>query len=617
MADGVLPVASLLDTPLLPDALRILAENSPNQVAVRLGETALTFAETDRAASGFAAALAERIGSAGSVVAMSSVLHPEFAIAYYGTLRSGNVVLPLSPLLREGDLGRVLTESSAAAAVLNDSMTAAVARASATPEHLLCFGNADRANSVAALAAGPVGALTELEPDAVACIHFTSGTTGQSKGVRLTHRNIAVNAVQVAEAHGVTGTSVTFNHLPSYHPMHLNSALIAGATQVLCLVPDPVATIGLAAGVTHYYSMPFRLARLATDPRLADLKLPGCEVILSGGSALSPVHAETLRAQFGIPVVQGYGLAETAPLVLSDGPAAPRPGSVGQVVRDTEVRVVDLTTREPLPVGERGEVEVRGPQVMRGYLGRPDGDGIGADGWLPTGDVGCLDEDGYLFLVDRIKDVFKRDNWLVSPTEIEAELLRHPGVADCAVVDQPDEFAGAVAAALIVPAGDEWVPRAGEIAAEFNAAQPYYKHLEHVELTRAIPRSPNGKLVRRELREALSSVRGSQNPGTALLGADTVVTFISKFTVKGEPEEFEKVFTEHAQYMAEQPGFVAYQMVRSLRDPKVYLNIGQWVDANAHKAVVTSPEFQAHVKKFVELVDVEADLYSTVSEASA
>jgi long-chain acyl-CoA synthetase len=191
-----------------------------------------------------------------------------------------------------------------------------------------------------------------------------------------------------------------------------------------------------------------------------------------------------------------------SPLTHADSPIRPAPGSVGRAVRDTDCRIVDLDTRAVLPAGGRGEIQVRGPQRMVGYLDPDQPDGIDADGWLSTGDIGRLDDEARLFVVDRIKDVFKCDNWLVAPSEIEAVLAGHPGVADCAVVDVPDRFRGGVAGAALVL-------RPGAVAAEVarwaNERLPEFQHVHAVAVLGQIARSPGGKVRRGELRELLAA----------------------------------------------------------------------------------------------------------------
>jgi long-chain acyl-CoA synthetase len=165
---------------------------------------------------------------------------------------------------------------------------------------------------------------------------------------------------------------------------------------------------------------------------------------------------------------------------------------------------VNVDTREVVPFGTRGEIQVRGPQLMRGYLGRDEGQDFDADGWFSTGDIGYIDEDGFLFVVDRLKDTFKCDNWLVSPSEIERILLRHPAVSDCVVFDHPDDISGAVAYALVIPSGDA---DPGELAEFVNKQVPYYEQIQHITLVDEIARSATGKVQRRDVRDRFLATR--------------------------------------------------------------------------------------------------------------
>lgn len=609
---------------LLSDAARrhgdrtaIRAASTGDPDAAGTDDAGTTFAELDAAATRWAAVLRRHTGDDRAVVALVSPLSAGFVAAFHGIVRSGNIVAPVNPLLRADELRHLLGLTRARVAVVTAPVAAELRRIRDELPHLTEVvdlgepGNADPAPRE------PAGA----GADDTACLQFTSGTTGPPKAAMLTHRNLLVNAAQVAEAHRLGPDSVVLNHLPKYHLMHMNSALLAGATQVLCTDPDPVAAVHAANhhGATHFYSIPMRLIRLAADDRLGDLALRTTRMIASGGAALPAPAAETLRARLGVPVFQGYGLAETSPLTHSDGPDRPRPGSVGPVVRGTECRIVGVDSRAVLPTGHTGEVQVRGPQVMRGYLADgADAEGpVASDGWLSTGDVGRLDEDGFLFLVDRVKDVFKCDNYLVSPSEVERVLRAHPAVADCAVFEYPDPVSGAVCGAFLVPAGGPAADGAEStgtyvrgVLAEVNAELPYYQHIKVAEAVHAVPRSANGKIQRSRLRDALVRLRAARpHPGgTPMSTADDQVVAITKFTLRKEPAEFEQAFREHAAFMRGRPGFHRAQMVRSTRSPEVYINIGWWQDAESYLAVLRSDEFRGHLGMFAELADVEPQM---------
>lgn len=495
------------------------AARRPDAVALRGADgTELTYAAFDNQVSACAAALREAAGGPDAVIALGAVLDPAFAVAFFGIARSGNIIAVAGPLLREDGLAHVIGTAGATAAIVSPAMYPLVARVAGRLPALRTIVLTSRGEQDSGeaphlpvlselIAPGPAAPAAHADPaslDRVACVQFTNGTTGPPKGVRLTHGNLTVNAMQTAWAHQLSESSVLLNALPIFHTMHLTASVAAAATQVLAAPGDSVAAVRLAATVraTHYYSLPVLLARLAADPRLADLRAPSLRGILSGGSALQPEVRQALAAHFGVPVVQGYGLAEASPLTHCDLLTAPRPGSCGPAVAGTECRIVDVDTGTALPPGAKGEIQVRGPQLMLGYLGRERSLDLAPGGWLRTGDVGYRDQDGYLFLVDRIKDVFKCDNYLVSPSQIESVLRQHPMVADCAVVDEPDELSGAVACGVVVPAADGLQPR--ELIDFVAARLPYYEQVRRIEVVDALPRTANGgKVLRRELRERL------------------------------------------------------------------------------------------------------------------
>ena len=498
---------------------RLAAAQAGNRCAIRTPARDLSYAELDTLVSRCARGLRALTGSSPAVVGVAAVLDPAFAVAYYGVARSGNVSAIVNPFLKEGGLVHVLRSAGARVAIVTpELLRTLLPLRSQLPRlrHLVLITagrttvdadvptltdiavQADVRDPADPGAGGPTGS-----PDDLACILFTSGTTGAPKAVPLTHQNLIVNAAQMIHAHDIGGTSVMLNYLPTFHMMHLNAATTAAATQVLYHGDDVAGSIRVAneQQVTHFHSLPMRLSRLAADPHLDELALRTTRALFSGGSALPPQNAARLSSHFGIPVVQGYGLAEASPLTHLDPMSAPRPGSCGLPVAGTECRVVDVDTREVVPIGVNGEIQVRGPQVMTGYLGQELTPEI-ADGWFSTGDVGHIDADGYLFIADRLKDVFKCDNYLVSPTEIESILRQHPDVADCVVVDNPDEFSGAVAYGLVVLRGQA---DTAEIMRFVNARVPHYMQLRGLLPVREIPRSHNGKVQRRELRDGLWS----------------------------------------------------------------------------------------------------------------
>ena len=479
------------------------------RVALRTDTLSVTYGRLDAWATLCARRLERAIGRSGTVIGLFSVAAPAFAAAYYAIPRSGTVIGILSPALGGAELEHALAVTrpglivapapliervrSAGAAVLG-RCPAVVDLAALTGEEDPYLARGTEEGTVRRHS-------LELDPDEVACVQFTSGTTGAPKAALLSHANLCVNAAQITEAHGLGPGSVTLNDLPAYHPMHLNSTIASGATQVLARAPD--AYEGVLKANSHrasvLYSLPVRLARLADDGRLTGLRLETVGRVLSGGSALPAPLSRRLAEHFGVPFLQGYGLAETSPLTHCDSPVGWTPGSVGPVVAGTEHRLGAVEDAEHGQ--ETGQVWVRGPQVMSGYLDGNEPDPRDGDGWFPTGDVGRVEGRGKLVLLDRIKDVFKCDNHLVSPSQVEAVLLGHDHVLDAAVVDVPHPLHGAVPHALVVLRDEA---RTESVRASVNERLARHQSLRGLTRVTRIPRTEGGKLRRRELRSLVT-----------------------------------------------------------------------------------------------------------------
>ncbi|MFI0982615.1 class I adenylate-forming enzyme family protein [Streptomyces sp. NPDC021093] len=535
----------------LDGLLRRAAVRDPKGAALTAGSgttdstphSTVSFAALDTHADRVAHYLERTLGRRGARVGVANVLDPVFPAAYYGTARSGNTVVLVNPLIREGALRHVFRAARIEVAFVPSATAELLTKLRDGLPDLRTLVVTDADDGVVPADAVPLRVALEGMPEgpaglgrgpadlsSVACVQFTTGTTGDPKGVLLTHRNLVANAEQITLAHGLGPESVTLNHLPLFHTMHLNSAVSAGASQVLCRDGDSLVSLALAArcGATHYYGLPARLHRLAADPRLGEggegiPAGPRLTAVLSGGSALAPAAARTLQQALRVPVVQGYGLTELSPLAhnqrLSDRAL---PGSVGPPVPGTETRVVGLGSGAPVAAGTSGEIQVRGPQVMAGYLDGADAR-IDADGWLSTGDVGHLDEDGGLHLEDRLDDVFKYDNELVSPTAVERIVAEDPRVAECVVVGRPDPVHGCVTWAGIVlreapgsssPYGAE-APTAppavlDAVVERANSRLSAAERIRSAEALDAVPRTPTGKPERRGLRSTLRTLAAAE-----------------------------------------------------------------------------------------------------------
>ncbi|MFJ8546470.1 AMP-binding protein [Streptomyces sp. NPDC093586] len=622
--------------------LRSAAARDPEGIAVRTADTAWTFRELDARADRIAAFVRRETGRRpGARVGVACVLDPVFAAAYHGVARAGATVVLINPLLGEDALRHVVTEAEARLVLAPAATAGLLAKLRGDLPELRTLVVTDAPDGVVPAGCLPLEAVLEAgEPvaedsgadlDAVACVQFTTGTTGRPKGVLLTHRNLVANARQTALAHGLGPGSVTLNHLPLYHVMHLNSALDAGACQVLCQDPDPVLSLAVAAGcgVTHYYGLPARLHRLAADERL--LRLPhdargGARLtaVLSGGSALLPEAARTLSDALGVPVVQGYGMAELSPLTHFQRPGRHRPGAVGTPVPGTDCRLVDLDTRRPVDVWCTGEVQVKGPQLMAGYLGERPGARLDQDGWFSTGDLGYVNADGVLWLVDRVDDVFKYDNEIVSPGRIERVLAQDPRVADCVVAGLPDGEHGGVVWAGVVLAPDPAPEGSGTVAQTLDSiaarANEHLARFERIRITEAldaVPRTPTGKPARRLIRHRLATGGSASAPAPHPHHQEqTMVTFVNKLTVHGDVDAFLAVKDKLTSYMSAQPGYVSHQTLRHAGQPNVFLELAVWQDAAAHRKAVRSEEFQSIVKGLGPLATPEPGLYETVGASA-
>ena len=469
--------------------------DGPSRATISYAELA---SRIERAAAGLAA----RGLRPGDVLALWAPNSPEWAIAALGAMAAGATVTGVSPVAVERELAGQLMDSEA-------SILATV------PARL------PAAREVAATAgAREVVALGEIEGDgpapevaldptrAVALLPYSSGTTGLPKGVMLTHANLvaAVGQVRATLKLGPRDTIVAiapFAHVMGF-VITLSNALSAGATVVT--LPsfgfDAFARLIERHSVTVIVGPPPMMAALAGHPAADAHDLSSLELIVSGGA---PVPDEIARAVGerlpGAVVRLGYGLTETTATVTApDRELAVAPGSVGRAMPSTELRVVDPETGADLGPGEPGELWVRGPQTMAGYLHRADATAamIDADGWLRTGDLVVVDEDGQLFVVDRLKELIKVNAFQVAPAELEAVLATHPAVADAAVIGRPDAATGEAPVAVVVA---REALEAQDVMAWVAARVAPYKRIRAVRFVDAIPRTPAGKILRRVLVE--------------------------------------------------------------------------------------------------------------------
>ena len=516
-----LNLASVLEHP---------ARLTPDRVAVSFGAQHLTYAHLNATADKVAAGLQALGIRAGDHVALSCPNVPWFPIAYFGILKAGGVVVPLNVLLKPREIAYHLKDSHAKACLAFEG----------TPE--LPIGEMVKAGCAdagcphfivlprdPAAAPGHDATLTSImrdasafraprrEPDDTAVILYTSGTTGQAKGAELTHNNMVSNAVTCHDLfmpafEGGTKQQVTLVTLPLFHSTaqtaQMNAGFYGGFRLVLMPRFDAAAVlesftheqIGLWIGVPTMYWALLQYARTSgADVSRVAASLRLCA---SGGA---PMPVEVLRdfeRTFNARVLEGYGLSETAPVAAFNQLQRPsRPGTVGFPVFGVEIRCVDEHDAA-VQAGERGEVVVRGPNVMKGYYDRPEATAEAKrGGWFHTGDIGQFDADGYLAIVDRKKDMILRGGFNVYPREVEEVLMTHPAVALSAVVGVADERLGEEVKAYVVLRPGAAVT-AEELIGWSRDQMAAFKYPRYVEFRSALPISPTGKVLKRELRQA-------------------------------------------------------------------------------------------------------------------
>ena len=475
-----------------------------------------------------AAALARRGLRQGDVLAIYSPNLPEYAIAFHAAALAGGTITTVNPLYTVDELAYQLRDSGArfliAAAPFLDRASAAAGAVGLSA--VFVFGEAPETTATATVT--PFAALlSEAEGEghpfpAVAprrdlvALPYSSGTTGLPKGVMLTHRNLVANLLQSAAAMPIGPEDTAIAVLPFFHiyglVVVLNLCLYHGATIVTMphFELEPFLATLARYGVTFASVVPPIVLALARHPAVDQHDLSKLRAVFSGAAPLGGDLAGACARRLGCPVLQGYGLTETSPVTHASpaDPARAKAGSVGFPLPNTECRIVDLETGAPLGPDRRGEICIRGPQTMAGYLGRPDATAamIDGDGWLHTGDVGYVDEDGFLVVVDRVKELIKFKGMQVAPAELEAVLLTHPAVADAAVIPSPDLEAGEVPKAFVVLRGEA---SQEEILAFVAARVAPHKRVRLLEVVDQIPKSPSGKILRRVLVERERAREGS------------------------------------------------------------------------------------------------------------
>ena len=479
------------------------AARHPDRPALRLAELELTYAQLDDGSARVAGLLRERGIEPGDRVALMLPNVPQFALAYYGALRLGAVVVPMNVLLKRREVAFQMGDAGARLVFALEGMhehAAAGAEAVGAECLPVAFGPFEEALARAE-------PLVDLAPDGgeTAMILYTSGTTGTPKGAELTHDNLRINAEISAGLFSLGPEDVSLGVLPLFHSFGqtcgLNAAMLSGTCLTLLPRFDPAQALELLEShrVTICLGVPTMYAAML-DRVGEEMPWQGqLKVCVSGGSAMPLAVLRRCEEVFACPLLEGYGLSETSPVASFNQPGQPhKPGSIGTPLEGVEMKVVDDRDRE-LPPGEVGEIVIRGNNVMKAYFGQPEVTATTMrGGWLHTGDLAHVDEEGYFFIVDRLKDMIIRGGLNVYPREVEEVLQEHPAVLEAAVVPVPHTLLGEdVGAAVVLRDGAQ--ADAKELRAFVRDEIAAYKYPRHVWFVDALPKDPIGKVRKREI----------------------------------------------------------------------------------------------------------------------
>jgi acyl-CoA synthetase (AMP-forming)/AMP-acid ligase II len=496
----------------LTEAVLRHAEELSDKPALIEGTTnrVLTYGELSHAVRRVAAGLAERGFSKSDVLAIFSPNLPEYAVAFHAVAILGGIVMTINPLYTADELSYQLEDAHAKYLLTVPQLIdrAIEATENSKVKEIFVFGEAQGATSFASLlqSAGDVPEV-EINPrEDIVALPYSSGTTGVAKGVMLTHYNMVANLYQLEQHDTTSERDTLIAVLPFFHiygmNVIMNTGLFKGATIVTMPRFDMEQFLNAMQTykVTRAHLVPPIILALAKQPIIDKYDLSNLNLIMSGAAPLGESLTAACCERLHCVVKQGYGLTETSPVthMCSENPEEIKYGSIGQCIPLTECKVVDLETGAELGTGQQGEIYVRGPQVMKGYLNRPDATAhtIDSEGWLHTGDIGYADEEGHFFIVDRAKELIKYKGFQVAPAELEAVLLSHPMIADAAVIPSPDEEAGEVPKAFVVLKGEADEQEIKDFVAERVAP---YKKIREIEFIEQIPKSPSGKILRRVL----------------------------------------------------------------------------------------------------------------------
>jgi long-chain acyl-CoA synthetase len=497
------------------------AAQQPDKTAVIFRDQRTTYRELNERANQIANALIRLGIQPGDRVGLYMHNVPLFMEAYYGILKAGASVVPMNVLYKAGEVEYILNDSGARA-LLTFGPFAQVALAAAANaselRHVVVAAPQELPGALVwrtVIAEAPTNDPgVVVHPEQIAVICYTSGTTGRPKGAMLSHRNLLSNCEQgmAIPQFATRPDDVVWLALPLFHiyamNVGMNLAVMNTASMVVIERFEPQSSLEAIQKYrcTVLYGAPPMFVAWAQLPNLADYDLSSLRLISSGAAALPVPVLERFKALSGVDISEGYGLSEASPVVSTNvaGPVI-KPGTAGPALPGVEVKIVDEQGRE-IPRGESGELICRGANIMLGYWHQPEATAETLrDGWLHTGDIATMDEDGYITIVDRKKDMINVSGFNVYPREVEEVLFRHPAVADASVVQYPDPYQGESVMAFVVLKQDERATES-EIIEYCRSQIATFKCPRRVVFRDALPKNNTGKVLRRELREQASQL---------------------------------------------------------------------------------------------------------------
>lgn len=497
---------------------RVFAGIEPDAVVLIDGPTGrqMTGAELIAGVKSLAGGLKARGLTPDHSVALMAPNLPEYCMAFHAICWAGGTATTINPTYTAPEVHHQLNDarSEILITIAPFAEMAAEAIKGTSVREIVVIGDAPEGTTPLSDLMGPP--LEDQVPvdvtEHVAVLPYSSGTTGLPKGVMLTHRNLVVNVDQMMINADVTDGEKTVSFLPFFHiyglQVMMNVYLAAGACTITMPRFDLEMYLSLCS--THrtprlWVVPPVALA-LAGHPMVDQYDMSFVQQVNSAAAPLGADVSEAIAKRLGTRATQAYGLTELSPASHVSPGGIGKPGASGVNVPNTECRIVNPETLQDLPQGEDGEIWVRGPQVMKGYLNRPGATAecITPEGWFRTGDIGHYDEDGYLFITDRLKELIKFKGFQVAPAEVEAQLVTHPAISDAAVIGIPDPEAGEVPMAFVTATPGHDAPTLTDVQSYLEGRLAHFKQIHVMEVIDEIPKSASGKILRRLLRDEIA-----------------------------------------------------------------------------------------------------------------